>query len=163
MQTVNVNELKALLLEELEHIVNTSNNLIRKISTEHWHFRPHQNMRSLLELAEHLVSVPSSDLLILKESSEADIRKLEADIAEDPSIEKLTEWMTKGVHEVRSYMEGLTDEEFLRKSTKPFYLEHGSVQAKWLIEITTHAQHHRAQLFTYLKMQGYEISMFDLY
>lgn len=60
-------------------------------------------------------------------------------------------------------MNGLTDEEFMQKTTQPFYLEHGSTQAKWLIEIVTHAQHHRAQMFNYLKAQGYEVSMFDLY
>ncbi|MGO4549354.1 DinB family protein [Paenibacillus sp. 2TAB23] len=156
-------EVKAVQLEELEHIVKTSSNLIRKISPEHWSFRPHANMRSLLELTEHLVSVPSSDLLILQENSETVIRKLEADIAESSDIERLVGWMTTGLHEVKSYMESLSEEDFLHKSTKPFYLEHGTVQAKWLVEITTHAQHHRAQLFTYLKMQGYEVNMFDLY
>ncbi|CAM4379032.1 putative damage-inducible protein DinB [Paenibacillus endophyticus] len=158
-----VNEVKAVLLEELEHIVKTSSNLIRKISPEHWSFRPHANMRSLLELTEHLVSVPSSDLLILQENSETVIRRLEADIAENSDIERLIGWMATGLHEVKSYMESLSEEDFLHKSTKPFYLEHGTVQAKWLVEITTHAQHHRAQLFTYLKMQGYEVNMFDLY
>lgn len=158
-----VNEIKALLLEELEHIVKTSSNLIRKISPEHWDYRPRQNMRSLLELAQHLVSVPSSDLLILQESSEPVIRKLEADIAADNDKEALIAWMVSGMDQVRNYMEELPEEEFLHKKTKPFYLEHGSVQAKWLIEITTHAQHHRAQLFTYLKTQGYEVNMFDLY
>ncbi|WP_169088424.1 DinB family protein [Paenibacillus sp. PL91] len=158
-----VNEIKALLLEELEHIIKTSSNLIRKISPEHWDYRPRQNMRSLLELAQHLVSVPSSDLLILQESSEPVIRKLEADIAADNDKEALIAWMVSGMDQVRKYMEELPEEEFLHKKTKPFYLEHGSVQAKWLIEITTHAQHHRAQLFTYLKTQGYEVNMFDLY
>jgi uncharacterized damage-inducible protein DinB len=158
-----VNEIKALLLEELDHIVKTSANLIRKISPEHWDYRPQPNMRSLLELVEHLVSVPSSDLLILQESSEPAIRKLEADIAEDNDKEALIAWMVSGKDEVRKYMEELPEEEFLHKKTKPFYLEHGSVQAKWLIEITTHAQHHRAQMFTYMKTLGYEINMFDLY
>ncbi|WP_370733829.1 DinB family protein [Paenibacillus dakarensis] len=37
------------------------------------------------------------------------------------------------------------------------------MQAKWLIEIVTHAQHHRAQMFNYLKTLGYQVSMFDLY
>jgi hypothetical protein len=35
-----VNEVKDLLLEELEHIVKTSSNLILKISPEHWDFKP---------------------------------------------------------------------------------------------------------------------------
>ncbi|MGG1637742.1 DinB family protein [Paenibacillus sp. FSL K6-3182] len=163
MQSQPINEVKGLLLEELEHIAKTSSNLIRKISTDHWSYRPHDNMRTLLELVQHIVSIPSVDLLILQENDETVIRKLEADIAADQDHEKLIAWLTTGLHEVRAYMESLPDEDFLHKKTKPFYLEHGSVQAKWLIEITTHIQHHRAQMFTYLKIQGYEVNMFDLY
>ncbi|MBT2765454.1 DinB family protein [Paenibacillus sp. ISL-20] len=159
-----LNEMKQLLFEELELIVRTSSNLIDKISAEHWDYRPAHNMRSLQELVHHLVSVPSTDLLILQEKSEAEIRELEASIATDGvEKDKLISWMTKGLADVKSYMNGLTDEEFMQKKTKPFYLEHGSTQAKWLIEIVTHAQHHRAQMFNYLKAQGYEVSMFDLY
>ncbi|RAR41792.1 DinB family protein [Paenibacillus sp. MDMC362] len=159
-----LHEMKHLLFEELELIVRTSSNLIGKISPEHWDYRPAHNMRSLQELVHHLVSVPATDLLILQEKSEAEIRELEASIAADGvDKDKLISWMTKGLSDVKSYMGGLTDEEFMQKKTKPFYLEHGSTQAKWLIEIVTHAQHHRAQMFNYLKAQGYEVSMFDLY
>lgn len=159
-----LNEMKQLLFEELELIVRTSSNLIGKISPEHWDYRPAHNMRSLQELVYHLVSVPATDLLILQEKSEAEIRELEASIAANGvDKDKLIFWMTKGLADVKSYMNGLTDEEFMQKKTKPFYLEHGSTQAKWLIEIVTHAQHHRAQMFNYLKAQGYEVSMFDLY
>ncbi|WP_232697469.1 DinB family protein [Brevibacillus daliensis] len=158
-----VNEIKDLLLEELEHIVKTTSNLIRKISPEDWDYKLADNMRSLLELTHHLVSVPGVDLLILQEKNEEEIREREADISADLDKEKLIAWMTSGMEEVRKYMKGLSDEEFLHKKTKPFYLEHGSVQAKWLIEIVTHMEHHRAQLFTYMKAKGYEINMFDLY
>ncbi|WP_327204754.1 DinB family protein [Paenibacillus sp. DMB20] len=29
--------------------------------------------------------------------------------------------------------------------------------------MVTHAQHHRAQTFNYMKTLGYEVNMFDLY
>ncbi|MGG1878341.1 DinB family protein [Paenibacillus cisolokensis] len=118
----------------------------------------------MLELVHHLVSVPGTDLLIMQEKPEADIRKLEGAIAADgQDKEKLIAWMESGLEELRSYMNSLEDDAFLHKKTRPFYLEHGSAQAKWLIEVVTHAQHHRAQMFNYLKAQGYDISMFDLY
>ena len=154
---------KHLLFEELEHIVKTSCNLIRKISPVHWDYKPGDNMRNLKELVQHLVSVPVVDLLILQEKSESEIRALEAEIAAGTEKETLISWMNSGTADVKHYMEELTEEEFLRKKTKPFYLEHGSVQAKWLIEIVTHVQHHRAQMFNYLKTLGYEVNMFDLY
>lgn len=158
-----VDEVKHLLFEELELIVRTSCSLIRKISPEHWDYKPAGNMRSLKELVSHLVSVPAVDLLILQEKSEQDIRTLEAKIAAGTDMETLADWMITGTADVKHYMEELAEEEFLFKKTKPFYLEHGSVQAKWLIEIVTHGQHHRAQLFNYLKTLGYEVNMFDLY
>ncbi|GAB6929075.1 hypothetical protein JCM10914A_30580 [Paenibacillus sp. JCM 10914] len=160
----DLNGLKQLLFEELELIVRTTTNLIHKIQDEHWGYRPAENMRTLQELVHHLVSVPATDLLILQEKSEAEIRELEASInADGVEKDKLINWMTSGLADVKSYMSSLTDEEFMQKKTKPFYLEHGSSQAKWLIEIVTHAQHHRAQMFNYLKEQGYEVNMFDLY
>ncbi len=157
-------EMKQLLFEELELIVGTTVKLLGKIKAEHWGHRPAANMRSLLELAQHLAGVPSVDLLILKENAEEAIRELEARIeADGENADKLAGWMTSGMAELKDYMEGLSDEDFLHRKTKPFYLEHGSSQAKWLIEIVTHAQHHRAQMFNYMKALGYEISMFDLY
>ncbi|MGG1575623.1 DinB family protein [Fictibacillus sp. NRS-1165] len=158
-----IKEMKELLLEELELIVRTSTNLIGKISTNHLDYRPRENMRSLHELVLHLVSVPSADLLILQEKGEEEVGKLEAEVANDQEPDQWIERMKSGLQDVRSYMEQLPDEQFLQKKTKPFYLDHGTVQAKWLIEIVTHAQHHRAQLFNYLKEQGYEVNMFDLY
>ncbi|GIO93785.1 DinB family protein [Paenibacillus lactis] len=157
-------EMKQLLFEELEHIVKTSSNLIMKISDKDWDYRPASNMRSLLELVHHLVSVPGADLLIMREKPEEEVRQLEGAIAADGGDkEKLIAWMNKGLADLKSYMDSLSDDDFLHKKTTPFYLEHGSAQAKWLIEVVTHAQHHRAQMFNYLKAQGYEVSMFDLY
>ncbi|CAM3639952.1 MULTISPECIES: DinB family protein [Paenibacillus] len=157
-------EMKQLLFEELEHIVKTSSNLIMKISDKDWDYRPASNMRSLLELVHHLVSVPGADLLIMREKPEEEVRQLEGAIAADGGDkDKLIAWMNKGLADLKSYMDGLSDDDFLHKKTTPFYLEHGSAQAKWLIEVVTHAQHHRAQMFNYLKTQGYEVSMFDLY
>jgi len=159
-----VNEMKRLLFEELELAARTSTKLIGKIEEKDWRYRPRDNMRSLLELAQHVVSIPGVDLLIMQEKPEPDIRRREADIAADgPKADKLNGWLDSGLQELRAYMDGLTDEDFLHKSTKPFYLPHSSVQAKWLIETTTHIFHHRAQLFNYLKTLGYEVSMFDLY
>ncbi|MFF3924902.1 DinB family protein [Paenibacillus lactis] len=157
-------EMKQLLFEELEHIVKTSSNLIMKISDKDWDYRPASNMRSLLELVHHLVSVPGADLLIMREKPEEEVRQLEGAIAADGGDkDKLIAWMNKGLADLKSYMDGLSDDDFLHKKTTPFYLEHGSAQAKWLIEVVTHAQHHRSQMFNYLKAQGYEVSMFDLY
>ncbi|MCM3782547.1 DinB family protein [Neobacillus mesonae] len=157
-----LSQMKSLLFEEMELALRTSVTLISKIKEEHLDFRPHHNMRSLRELAEHLTAIPSVDLLILQERTQEEVRLLENEFAL-LDIGSLQERMKEGVKKVRDYMDHLQDSDFLNKKSTPFYLEHGSSQAKWLVEIVTHLFHHRSQLFTYMKMQGYDISMFDLY
>lgn len=156
-------EMKSLLYDELELIVRTSCALMDKIKPEDLAYRPADNMRTLRELAEHLAAVPDVDLLILQEGTEEQVRALEAEFSKENGMQGLTERMRGGLARLRAYMDGLSDEAFLQRKTRPFYLEHASTQAKWLVEIVTHAQHHRGQLFTYLKIRGYEVNMFDLY
>lgn len=157
-----VQELQHLLFEELELIVRTTTNLLAKVKPEDVAFRPQPDMRTLRELAEHLAAIPEVDLLILQEHTAEEVRILEQRFTET-EFSKLGAAMAEGLKPLRQYMNTLTEEDFLHKKTTPFYLEHGTAQAKWLIEIVTHAQHHRSQLFTYMKMHGYEVSMFDLY
>lgn len=156
-------EMKKFLFDELALITNTTAGLIRKISAEDWSYQPRENMRTLLELVQHLVAIPAVDLLILQEKSQDEVRSLEDVFARDRDAESLINRMTQDLDKLKAYMEALSDENFLYKKTTPFYLPHGTEQAKWLIEIVTHAQHHRAQLFTYLKTKGYDVNMFDLY
>ncbi|UFJ42591.1 DinB family protein [Brevibacillus humidisoli] len=158
-----VNEMKQMLFEELALIVRTSANLIRKVKPEEWNYRPVKEMRTLQELTEHLVAIPTVDLLILQEGSQVQVRQLESQFSAVDEAEQWIAAMERGVGELRAYMDSLSHDEFLHKMTTPFYLDHGTAQAKWLIEIVTHMQHHRAQLFTYMKQLGHEINMFDLY
>ncbi|MDF2921594.1 MAG: damage-inducible protein DinB [Paenibacillaceae bacterium] len=157
-----VQELQHMLFEELELIVRTTANLLAKVKPDDLEFRPQPNMRTLRELAEHLAAVPAVDLLILQEHPAGEVRTLEGRFAET-AFAMLGASMADGLGALRQYMSSLTEDDFLHRKTAPFYMDHGTAQAKWLIEIVTHAQHHRAQLFTYLKMQGYEVSMSDLY
>lgn len=157
-----ISTMKNLLYDELGLIVRTTAGLLRKIRPEDWSYQPAASMRTLQELAEHLALVPGADLLILKEQPETIVRDYEA-LYDKAGTEQLITAMEQGKRDLITYMDGLTDEQFLTRKTTPFYLEHGTTQAQWLIEIVTHAQHHRAQLFTYLKLLGYEVNMFDLY
>lgn len=162
IQMTAVQELQHMLFEELELIVRTTTNLLAKVKREDLEFRPQPNMRTLRELAEHLAAIPKVDLLILQEHSAEEVRQLEGRFAET-DFAQLGASMAEGLEPLRQYMAALSEEDFLHRKTIPFYLDHGTAQAKWLIEIVTHAQHHRGQLFTYLKMQSYDVGMFDLY
>lgn len=150
------------LLEEFYTVVRTTNNLLKKADQSVFNFRPADNMRSFLELANHLVQISHVDLAILQEKSEKDIRELEKKLSSE-NVAELTHVLEEGYHLLKSYFLSLSEEEFLSKETKAFYAEKGMTQAKWLVEIVTHAFHHRAQLFTYLKQTKHEVNMFDLY
>lgn len=150
------------LLEEFYVIVRTTNNLLKKADPSVYDFRPADNMRSFLELANHLVQIPHVDLAILQEKSEQDIRNLEKKLSAK-NVSELSHVLEEGYHLLKSYFLSLSEEEFLTKETKAFYAERGMTQSKWLVEIVTHAFHHRAQLFTYLKQTKHDVNMFDLY
>ncbi|WP_134686146.1 DinB family protein [Brevibacillus migulae] len=151
------------LLDELELAVRTSEALITRIKPEEWDYRPKDNMRSLLELVHHLVSIPASDLAILQEKTQSEVEQVESLVHTLTDPHELAAQMRKHAEMLRAYMLSLSEEELLHKSTKAFYLEHGVVQIKWLIEIVTHTFHHRSQLYNYLKALGHELHFFVLY
>ncbi|MDR7074905.1 DinB family protein [Fictibacillus barbaricus] len=150
------------LLDEFYVIVRTTSQLLKKADASVYDYRPAENMRTFLELANHLVQIPHVDLAILQEKSEADIRKLEDKLRAENEAE-LTHVLEEGYHLLKSYFLSLSQEDFFQKETKAFYAEKGMSQAKWLVEIVTHAFHHRGQLFTYLKQTKHDVNMFDLY
>lgn len=164
MPLTGVQEMKAMLMEELSLIIRTTSQLIRVLREEDWAYRPRENMMSVEQLAQHLVAIPAVDLMILQEHTQEEVHVLEAEAAScGHDADKLAAFMETGSSRLRDYMESLDDDTFLHKRTTPFYLEHSTAQAKWLIEIVTHTQHHRAQLFNYLKELGHPVSMFNLY
>ncbi len=153
---------RELLMAELALAVRTTGALLEKVTPELWGFRPREEMRTVLELANHLTQIPLVDLAILQERSQEEVHALEQALSASDAPHMRAN-MENGLNELSAYMSGLSEHDFLHKQSKPFYMEHGSTQAKWLVEIVTHAFHHRAQLFTYLKESGVAINMFDLY
>ncbi|MGZ9584333.1 DinB family protein [Paenibacillus marinisediminis] len=151
------------LLDELALAVRTVDQLLISIKPEEWGYRPADNMRTLLELAHHLVSIPASDLAILQEKSQADVERVETSVSEVKDPQELAARFRVNYDLLRTYMLSLSDDELLNKSTKAFYAEHGVVQIKWLIEIVTHTFHHRSQLYNYLKQSGHQLHFFMLY
>ncbi|MFX3634785.1 MAG: DinB family protein [Candidatus Pristimantibacillus sp.] len=151
------------LLEELALSVRTSQNLIKRIQSEEWTYRPQDNMRNLLELVHHLVTIPVTDLAILQESTQQEVNKVENSVSEMTDPVELANRFQSNFETLKMYIVNLTEDELLNKSTKAFYLDHGKLQIQWLIEIVTHTFHHRSQLYNYLKQQGHELQFFLLY
>ncbi|MCZ8518505.1 MULTISPECIES: DinB family protein [Paenibacillus] len=160
----DMSHVQDLLFDEMELALSTTCGLIAKIKEDQWEFRPQEGMMSLIELVRHLVQVPALELAILQEKPEEEIRNLAMTIMHLRDAASLSDVMHRGVQELKRYMISLDEKDFLYKTTAPFFAKHHPVaQAKWLIEITTHLFHHRAQMFTYMKQLGLPVSMLDLY
>ncbi|WP_078392647.1 DinB family protein [Shouchella patagoniensis] len=158
-----VDVLRNELLHELEIGVRSMEGLLKKVKSEDWEFRPAEHMRSLKELAQHIVAIPEVDLNIWQEQDQETIQGLELKYNKLESTDALIQAMNDGFNEYKAYMTSLSDQDFLMKKTKPFYLEKGEIQAHWLVEEVSHLFHHRGQFFIYLKQLGYDVNMFDLY
>ena len=156
-------EIRNHLLDEMDLAVRTSGALIRRIRPHEWDYRPHENMRTLKQLVDHLVSIPLADLAILQEKTQPEVQQIETDTSRIADPEELALRLASNAETLKQYFVSLSEDEFLHKATKAFYLEHGTVQAKWLIEIVTHLFHHRSQLYNYLKQLGHELNFFVLY
>lgn len=162
---MEVQQIRELLFEEMHTGVRTVKNLLAKIPEELWDFRPSEGMRTLQELANHLVQIPHIDMAIMKELSQEEVQQLEHQLlAEKP--EQMADVMEGGFLAFKDYYESLPAQDFFHAEFKPFYFEEGQPglsPAKWLVEVTTHVFHHRGQLFTYMKQSKLDINMFDLY
>ncbi|WP_054706603.1 DinB family protein [Bacillus sp. JCM 19041] len=158
-----VDVLRNELLHELEIGIRSMEGLLKKVRSEDWGFRPTEQMRSLMELAQHIVAIPEIDLNIWQEKDQETIQVLEEKYNKLESTDDLISAMNDGFNEYKAYMTSLSDQDFLSKETKPFYLEKREIQAHWLVEEVSHLFHHRGQFFTYLKQLGYDVNMFDLY
>lgn len=158
-----VMEIRDHLLDELNLAVRTSENLIKRINEEEWAYQPQDNMRTLQELVYHLVTIPVTDLVILQEKSQEEVQRKEAEVERLSDPEDLAAEFRKNYETFRDYMLALSEEDLLHKSSKAFYMDHGAVQIKWLIEVVTHTFHHRSQLYNYLKQQGHDLNFFMLY
>ncbi|HZG74284.1 MAG TPA: DinB family protein [Paenibacillus sp.] len=162
--TNGVAKMKEQLFEELELGMRTSWKLMGRIRPEEWAYRPADNMRSLRELVHHLAAIPEVDVMIAKEATEGDVKAKEREYERlDCDAAALTERMREGFEGLKRHYAAMTDETFLNLATTPFYVNHPTLQSRWLLETTTHLFHHRAQLFQYVKALGHDVNMMDLY
>ncbi|MFC4618694.1 DinB family protein [Camelliibacillus cellulosilyticus] len=158
-----VSTFKNELLKELEVGIRSMTGLLEKVKPKDWDYRPAANMRTLQELAWHIIAIPEVDLNIWLEKDQATIKELESKYEHITSTEEMIRAMNDGYQQYKAAMLALSDEDFLTKKTTPFYLEKGEPMVHWLVEEVSHLFHHRAQFFNYLKQLGYDVSMSDLY
>jgi len=152
---------RGLLLDELEWISGNCCRLLGMAKPEHMDWRPQEGMRTLAEVANHLAQIPSVDLRIMKGDSEQEIKDLEQSLMRQQP-QQWCEELRGGVITLRHFIETLSLDDYENGSGMAFY---GRTQtyANWLLEVVTHMYHHRAQLFMYLKLNGYKVDTSTLY
>jgi uncharacterized damage-inducible protein DinB len=152
---------RALLLTELEYIVDNCCRLLSMVQTEHLTYRPQENMRTMAELMNHLAQIPAVDLKIMRGASEEEVVEIEQSLGRDET-KSMCEVMKQGAEDLSRFMQRLSLDDFENGAGMAFY---GRTQtySQWLLEAVTHIFHHRSQLFTYLKLNGYDVSTRDLY
>ena len=152
---------RGLLLHELEWITGNCCRLVEQIRLEDLEWRPAEGLRSVGELANHLAQIPSVDLRIMKGDSQEAVQELEDNLWR----ERPRAWcgvMREGNRDLCRFMERLSMDEYENGSGTAFY---GRTQtyAQWLFEAIAHVYHHRAQLFMYLRLKGYELDATSLW
>jgi uncharacterized damage-inducible protein DinB len=156
---------RSMLLTELEFICRNCARLIGQVEAAQYRYRPPAaegvNIRTMLELANHLAQIPSIDLAIIRSLPEEDIQRLERELWQGEALD-LKGVLREGFEETHRFMEKLSISEFETGSATAYY---GRTQtyAQWLLEVITHLYHHRSQLFTYLKLTGAPVDMRGLY
>lgn len=152
---------QAHLLKELGNVGRSVERLLGLLPEDRLDWRPRENMRNLLQLANHLSQVPAVDLAILQGASHEQVQELERRLARSTPGELILVWRN-GVDAVGAFYASLSAEQFENQVGKAFY-GHEATLSEWLLEIVTHTYHHRAQLFTYLKIMGLPVDMSTLY
>ena len=149
------------LLEGLNSVGPSAERLFSLLPADKLEWRPRENMRTLMEVANHLAQVPAIDLFILEGASQEAVQERERELRRAAPAELAAVWRG-GVGAVSAFYGGLSDTEFMTREGKAFY-GHVAPLWSWLLDIITHSYHHRAQLFTYLKELGLPVDMATLY
>lgn len=146
---------RGLLLAELERIARSCCRLGRLAQPGDLEQRPRDGMRSLLELGNLMGSALLVELRTISGAQQDEIRELEDGLWSDVPDDWCAQ-LRDGYEQLRHYMESLSFDQFENNSCTAYY---GRTQtnAKWLLEMLTQLVHHRAQLFTCLKLLGYDI------
>lgn len=149
------------LLAELRFLRTTMERLYAQAQPADAGWRLVPAMRTLLELGNHLAQIPAVDLACSREQPQADVQQLEAALRREQFDQLLAVW-DQGCQAVEAHFGNMPAEEFETRSSRAFY-GHAAVQKQWLLNMVTHAYHHRGQFFTYLKVLGRPVDMFTLY
>ena len=152
---------RGLLLNELEWITGNCCRLFDLLKQDDYGYTPLAGTRTILELANHLCQLPQIDLRIIQGKSGVEIEELEKSLwREHPKA--MAGVMREGADDLRKFMENLSLDDY-ENGSGTAYFGRTQTYCRWLLEVVTHCYHHRAQLFMYMKLKGYDVGTRELY
>ncbi|TXT53965.1 MAG: hypothetical protein BAJATHORv1_100050 [Candidatus Thorarchaeota archaeon] len=157
--------LAEILIESIETEISQARVVLEKAKEVDLDFSPGYGLKSLKDLANHLVQIPKMDRRIftmdIKKAEEA--QELEKKLKRD-SIHGMLEVLDSGTEELVEFFKDASHSELLEKKITPFYMKDVKESlAHYLQEMATHIAMHKMQVWMYLKLAGKDVDMMTYY
>lgn len=158
-----------LLLNMLEHESNQTRFVLAAAKIADLKFAPREEMRPLIDLANHVAQIPLIDLMFysMEFKTFEEVQGMEKELRKE-SIDELLKVYDQGIEKIKELISKLSDEQLLENNLKvhlsAFYQD--SPEKSWshyVPEITTHLAMHKMQLWMYLKLTGAPVNMWTYY
>ena len=154
-----------ILLDSFKHEARQARVVLHKARTASPDYVPHNGMRTLLALVNHLSQIPTLDPAVYsRELATGDaVQKKEAELYRSDASDALRVF-DEGVERTENRLSKMSDKELLEKNMLPFY-DTGEAKnwAYYIPEMTRHLAMHKMQLWMYLKLGGLDVNMMTYY
>lgn len=154
---------KELLLKELHFLKDNMSHYILMYEEDLADWTPHNNLRSLFSLVNHISGIPMMTAAILEQLPDECIFPLdEPFMVQHIDTPGLYHFFLDGFKKLETFVNAIPNDEFNTKLIRHPFGEKVT-PAKVTFDAITHLYHHRGQLHNYLKELGHLISTDTLF
>lgn len=158
-----------LLLNMLEHESNQTKFVLAAAKTANLKFTPKEELRSLIDVANHVAQIPLIDLKFysMEFKTFEEVQAMEKELRKE-SIDELLKVYDQGIEKIKEFISKLSDEQLLENNLTVYlsaFYQDGPEKSwsHYIPEIATHLAMHKMQLWMYLKLAGAPVSMWTYY
>ena len=132
---------------QIEFVTETVIELFDHVDQEIQHAAPINGKMSVWEVCRHLSQIPGGDLRIFKGYKEQQMSNYYKETNLD-SLEEMGNKLRRDLSEMKEYYTSISDVDMTEKFKTYWGEEYSPLE--WLIQVSNHLVHHRAQLYQYL-------------
>lgn len=162
---LDMGTISKILLDMIDHESRQTRFVMAAAIGSDLNFKPSDEMRSLIDLLNHLAEIPTIDLKFcsMQFNDFEEVHAMEKELRRG-TIDELLAIYDKGMETIYEFISKLSDDKLTENSLKPFDQEGlPKSWAHYIPEITTHLAMHKMQLWMYLKLAGVPVSMWTYY